>query len=115
MWDEHEEITLSLLPETDTNVSLVPYLVVAFQRSGADWLASRHWLCGVDEVMISRGTSQTIQREGSRMLLELRDSFVSSPHAILRRYGVRWTIEDCNSKNGLSVNSVECLNTVLTG
>lgn len=48
-----------------------------------------------DGLTIGRAETETLQ---------IRDTAVSRQHAIIRRHGDRWTVEDCGSRNGTRVN-----------
>ncbi len=70
--------------------------------------SSRHRLDGVAEVEIARGEDRgaLIDAAGGRprMLLRVPDPRVSRPHALLRRDGERWVIQDTRSTNGIRIN-----------
>jgi hypothetical protein len=72
--------------------------------------SSRHRLDAVSEVEITRGEARGVAREvvGGRLRLVIRlsDPRVSRPHALLRRDGERWIVQDSRSTNGLRVNGV---------
>ena len=61
-------------------------------------------LDALERVELRRGPGPGMAREGSRLLLDLGDSGISSNHAQLRKSGSRWRIQDLGSKNGTSLN-----------
>ncbi len=71
-------------------------------------LPSRHGLEEVDEVRIGRGPKRSAVRcveDGHRRLvLDLKDTYVSTAHALLLRRDGNWHIGDLGSKNGTFVN-----------
>jgi sigma-54 dependent transcriptional regulator, acetoin dehydrogenase operon transcriptional activator AcoR len=70
--------------------------------------SSRHRLDDMSEVELTRGEARGVERAGvggrPRLSLRLSDPRVSRPHALLRREGDRWIIQDMRSTNGIRIN-----------
>jgi DNA-binding NtrC family response regulator len=89
-------------------VSPVLSLVLEIDRPTA--LSTRHLLLDLDTVSIGRGERRGFVRDAATATLRLSvpDKRVSTLHARLQRSGMgetsRWTVVDCESKNGTRVN-----------
>jgi transcriptional regulator with PAS, ATPase and Fis domain len=66
--------------------------------------SSRHRLAEIDEVIIGRGASRSVERAGVRLSLRIPDRRVSTLHATIRREGMAFVVVDEGAKNGVSVN-----------
>jgi transcriptional regulator with AAA-type ATPase domain len=66
--------------------------------------SARHLLREVDEIVIGRGGNRQVERTGSRLILRIPDSRMSTLHAVIRRDDRAFVISDERSKNGLIVN-----------
>jgi len=71
-------------------------------RSGC----ARHFLAGIEAVLIGRGDARDFTRsvDGCKLHLRVADTRMSSRHARLVRGGRGFEIEDLGSKNGTLVN-----------
>jgi DNA-binding NtrC family response regulator len=66
--------------------------------------SARHLLHDINEIVIGRGASRQTERIGSRLVLRIPDSRMSTRHAVISRDAQVFTIRDEQSKNGLIVN-----------
>lgn len=87
-----------------------PYLVLVVECGRPAAGGARHSLLDLDRVTIGRGTERchTRSRSGDERVLEIRlsERYASSTHALLKRAGLSWSIEDAGSTNGTLVNGV---------
>jgi transcriptional regulator with GAF, ATPase, and Fis domain len=87
---------------------LLPHLFVVLSGDRPLGGGARHALDRVDEVTVGRGESRSANRRteaGLRHLaLMLPGRQLSGTHARMLRVGTRWTLEDCQSTNGVLVN-----------
>jgi DNA-binding NtrC family response regulator len=95
--EERSRLSLALAPRE-------PHLFVVLsgERPGTSGL--RSCLTGVDEVLLGRTDSPSIERRGARLVVGLADPKASSRHARLVRNGRGWLLEDERSTNGTFVN-----------
>ena len=95
----------------------VPALYVAFHCDKPLEPPSRHFLGDADAVCVGRGVQRSSARvaEGPnrQLLLSVADGWMSSRHAVLRRSGERWILEDAGSRNGTFVNGQQIQRAVL--
>ena len=68
---------------------------------------ARHSLAGIDAVILGRAQARTCGREGRTLRLGIPDPGMSASHALLRREGDRFRLEDQGSRNGSFVNGVQ--------
>ena len=66
--------------------------------------STRHRLQDVDEVVIGRAATRSVERSGNRLSLRFADGRISTLHATINREGMAFVIVDRGSKNGLTVN-----------
>jgi DNA-binding NtrC family response regulator len=87
---------------------LLPHLFVVLSCDKPLDGGARYALDGVDEVVIGRGDSRGAKRRTeaglAHLTLTLPGRQLSATHARLVRFGARWSLEDCHSTNGVSVN-----------
>jgi len=78
--------------------------------------SSRHFLAGVDEVLIGRGDARGFTRsiDGRKLRIRVADVRTSSRHARLIRGARGFEIEDLGSKNGTLVNGQKRQQVALT-
>jgi transcriptional regulator with PAS, ATPase and Fis domain len=81
-----------------------PFLFVIFDADRPDGAVSRHGLADVDEIHLRRGQARQAFRQDDggrrRLVLTFADPRMSSVHALIRRRGSTFTVEDAGSKNG---------------
>lgn len=75
-------------------------------------------LAGIDEVVLGRGPSRCASRETRdgvrRLVVEVPDPFMSARHAVLKRSGDGFVLEDARSRNGSTVNGAIVASATLT-
>jgi transcriptional regulator with PAS, ATPase and Fis domain len=103
--------TLRAKAEARSEGVRAPCLIVALDAVRPLDAPSRYWLGDVDAVSIGRSDrrrSAERRTDRARVCLRLRvaDALVSAQHAILRRDGNHWMIEDQRSTNETLVNGV---------
>jgi DNA-binding NtrC family response regulator len=83
-----------------------PVLYVAFFCDSPLEVPSRHSLGQLTTVALGRGKSRRAERDVAHgnLVLALPDPWASSEHALLRRVGLGWHIEDRQSRNGVRIN-----------
>jgi transcriptional regulator of acetoin/glycerol metabolism len=101
----HDETVETLggspLPSLLRPLSPAPHLVVALECDRPLAGPSRHNLKGCDEVLIGRGATRSVTRQGRSLTLTLPDTRMSGRHARLVRDGDDWCVEDLGSRNGV--------------
>jgi sigma-54 dependent transcriptional regulator, acetoin dehydrogenase operon transcriptional activator AcoR len=102
--------TVSIHDERDPRLRALepePTLIVALLGSTPLAPPSRHTLSGIDVVRIGRaarrGDERRAVRAGDALDLAIDDAAMSTKHAVLRRSGAGFRLEDAGSKNGILV------------
>jgi DNA-binding NtrC family response regulator len=74
---------------------------------------SRHFLADTDVVSLGRAAAQEARRRSRQLELSIADGWMSTRHALLKRVGGSWAIEDAGSRNGTRVNGAPCKSGIL--
>ena len=94
-----------------------PHLYVAFDCDRPRAPSGRHCLADVDQIELRRSSAREAGREvreGQRVLgLGIADPWLSGLHAVIRREGPDFILEDKGSTNGTLVNGLPCLRATL--
>ena len=90
-----------------------PALYVALHCERPTAPPSRHLLLGVDQVSLGRAAAPAVVRKARELVLSLADGWMSTRHAVLRRTGDTWIVEDTRSRNGTHVNGSPCTRAAL--
>ena len=102
------DATISTLSHSDAGendeLELADELIVLIECDRPLSGSARHRLGDVDEVVIGRAATRSVERSGNRLLLRFADGRISTMHATLNREGRAFVIVDRGSKNGVSVN-----------
>lgn len=89
-------------------ISAEPHLFLVLQADHPLGYSARYCLRDFKELAFGRalegGETRLQQADGAQAKLSVRDRWMSSSHALLRRGTVGWVIEDAHSKNGTFVN-----------
>ena len=115
---EHSTLTSAAgLRRKPTPLAPAPALYLAFHCDKPLEPPSRHFLAEADVVCVGRGVQRSSARvaEGPnrQLILYVADGWMSSKHAVLRRSGGRWILEDAGSRNGTFVNGQRIQRAVL--
>jgi hypothetical protein len=95
-------VTRSMIQPARAERSAQLFLVLECNQPLA--LPARYLLRGLDQVTVGRGEARGATAQGAMLSLLVADRRISTSHALLRRVGDGWMIEDQGSKNGTLVD-----------
>jgi transcriptional regulator of acetoin/glycerol metabolism len=98
--------------EDETQVE-VPRLLVAFSFQQPFVPGLRVCMASAQEMVVGRGATRSISRDGRCIRLTIDDHGMSRRHLRLRRLITGWELEDLGSKNGTIVNGERCERAIL--
>jgi len=91
-----------------------PALYVAMHCDHPTRTPSRHFLAETDLVTLGRAAAPQALRRSRQLVLSVADGWMSTHHALLKRMGGSWALEDTQSRNGTRVNGNPSKTAILT-
>ncbi len=95
-----------------------PHLFLVLQADHPLAFSARYSLHRVEELALGRASEGSgagfEELDSRRFKLAVADRWMSSSHAVLRKTGNQWVLEDAGSKNGTLVNGHRCERTIVT-